>query len=950
MPVEAPPSHLLEREDDLARIEGALARARDGRGTLILVEGPAGVGKTALLAEARAIAQSAGMQILRSRGAELEREFAFGVVRQLFEPALRGLGDAEGLFQGPAGVAASLLELPGAPARDGEAFADQDSSFAVLHGLYWLCADLAERRPLCVVVDDAQWADAPSLRFLSFLVPRLEELAVALLIAARPREASEQAALLESLAADVTAEVVTPAPLTPAGVAELLSLGLGAVPEPAFADDCHRATGGLPFLVRHVVARLRENGMAPTQGAAPFVGALGGRTVGRWLLVRLGQLPPAAGRLARALAVLETADVGQARALAELDVGEAAIATDTLAAAGVLAPGRPLAFAHPMVREGLYGELSPAERARAHREAARLLHDAGGAPERVAEHLLATEPAADGWVVDRLVDAARRAAASGAPESAAVYLRRALAEPPPRDRSRLLLECGLAEANAGEPGWYPHLQAAIAAAADGRSRAAVALTTAQALLRDQRPEEALRVVDSAAEELGDGDQRVRALLEAMAVVAGSLDARLSPTIVTRSAALRQLAASDPAAPRDILAVAAWTAAFANEPAAVGVEFARRALRASPRPTPDPGDLPSTWFSLATIVLIWAERYAEAAELLETAVVECRAAGAGGNLATALTYRAWLALRRGDLRAAEVDARTGVEAADLPLPLLYRLIATSILVGSLVERGEPEAAARALASVAAWVEEPSMGSATLRLARARLRMAQGLTNDALADFLAVGDVAARSSACSPSILPWRAEAAVAHLLRGDQEAALELAEDDLALARDFGTPRTLGVALRAAGLATGDRRGEDMLREAVAVLAGSDARVEHIRAQTDLGAHLRRANRRGEAREHLRAALDAAHQAGAGALAARAEAELRATGARPRRLVLSGLDSLTASERRVAELARDGMTNREIAQSLFVTARTVEGHLTHVFRKLDLSAREELTEALAPVGA
>ena len=186
--------------------------------------------------------------------------------------------------------------------------------------------------------------------------------------------------------------------------------------------------------------------------------------------------------------------------------------------------------------------------------------------------------------------------------------------------------------------------------------------------------------------------------------------------------------------------------------------------------------------------------------------------------------------------------------------------------------------------------------------------------------------------------------MAHLVLGDREAALALAEDDLARARVFDTPRAhRGRAARHRARRRGPARARQLLREAVDVLAGADARVEHIRAQTDLGAHLRRANRRAEAREHLRAALDAAHHAGAGALAARAETELRATGARPRSVVLSGLDSLTASERRVAELARDGMTNREIAQSLFVTARTVEGHLTQVFRKLDLSAREELAE-------
>ena len=507
----------------------------------------------------------------------------------------------------------------------------------------------------------------------------------------------------------------------------------------------------------------------------------------------------------------------------------------------------------------------------------------------------------------------------------------------------------MAEANAGEPGWYAHMQAAIAAAGDPGSRVAAALTTAQALLREQRPDEALRMIDGAARELGDGNERIAALLEAMAVAAGMLDARLAPGVGERAEALRRGVEDDPEAPREVLAVAAFAAAFANEPADTGADLARRALRASPRPIPDPGDLPSTWFSLATIVLVWAERYAEAAELLNAAVRECRAAGAGGNLATALTYRAWLALQRGDLRGAEVDARTGVEAADLPLPLLYRLIASGILVSALVERGAPDDAARVMAAVESWAEMPAMGPATLRLARARLRMAQGRTEEALADYLAVGEVAARSGVRSPRILPWRSEAAVAQLVLGDGAAALGLAEEDLGLARSFGARRALGIALRAAGLATGGGRGEELLREAVDVLSGSEARVEHIRAQTDLGAHLRRANRRAEAREHLRAALDAAQRAGAGALATRAETELRATGARPRRVALSGLDSLAVSERRVAELAREGMTNREIAQALFVTARTVEGHLTQVFRKLDVSSRDELSSALGGPG-
>src|SRR5262249_42872099 len=164
-----------------------------------------------------------------------------------------------------------------------------------------------------------------------------------------------------------------------------------------------------------------------------------------------------------------------------------------------------------------------------------------------------------------------------------------------------------------------------------------------------------------------------------------------------------------------------------------------------------------------------------------------------------------------------------------------------------------------------------------------------------------------------------------------------------LARAFGAARTLGVTLRSAGAVIGGDEGEQLLREAVATPGGSD--LERARALVELGAHLRRANRRREARDLLREALDVAHPAGAAPVADRAETELRATGAKPRRAQLTGVEALTASERRVAELAAQGLTNREIAQALYVTARTVEGHLTRTFQKLDLRSRAELTQVM-----
>jgi DNA-binding CsgD family transcriptional regulator len=316
---------------------------------------------------------------------------------------------------------------------------------------------------------------------------------------------------------------------------------------------------------------------------------------------------------------------------------------------------------------------------------------------------------------------------------------------------------------------------------------------------------------------------------------------------------------------------------------------------------------------------------------------------------ALAQRAWLGLRLGDLAAAEADARALLEAPELRASLLHRLLATGALVDALVERGELAAAERAIGPLAAHLQSPSLTAGVLRHARGRLRLAERRVPEALGDFQAVGEISTCARAPSPTYLPWRSNAAVAHLALGERDAARRLADEELELARAFGGRRALGIALRAAGLVARDRRGEPLLREAVDVLDAPATRLEQARAATDLGAFLRRHKRRAEAREMLRRALDVAHRAGARPLAARAETELRATGARPRRVVLTGLEALTASERRIAELAVEGLTNREIAEHLFVTARTVEGHLTHVFQKLDIASRTDLPARLRAAG-
>jgi DNA-binding CsgD family transcriptional regulator len=200
--------------------------------------------------------------------------------------------------------------------------------------------------------------------------------------------------------------------------------------------------------------------------------------------------------------------------------------------------------------------------------------------------------------------------------------------------------------------------------------------------------------------------------------------------------------------------------------------------------------------------------------------------------------------------------------------------------------------------------------------------------------------------NPADYPWRRYAVEGLVALGRTDEAVALERDELEIARRWGAPATIAACLRTLGNALGGEEGEEYLREAVGIAADSGARIQHARALVDLGAALRRRNKRAEARERLREGAELAYRAGTAALVERANAELAATGARPRKDPLGGIYSLTASERRVAELAAQDKSNKEIAQTLFVTVKTVEVHLSSVYRKLEIDSRRKLAAALA----
>ena len=405
---------LLEREAELAELEALVGESRGGSGRLVLIEAQAGLGKTRLLQAARRIGADAGMRVLAARATELERDFPFALVRQLFAPSLMAMGAAERdrLLEGASGAARAALgltddESPPAPPGD---------DFSVLHGLYWLIAALAERQPLLLAVDDAHWSDAASLRFLTFLLPRLEELPALVVVACRPGEAGAHGDLAR-IASDGAVRRLAPGALSRAAAAALLAAELGSEPDDEFAAACHEASGGNPFLLRELAITLVAQSIDPRAGAAQRVRELAPERVTRTVLLRLARLSPHAHAVAQALAVLgDDSDHRLVAALAELDEDETSAAADALRAVAILDAGASLRFAHPLVRTALYAELPAGVRAGAHVRAAALLRERGASPEQLATHLLASTEQGERATVETLLDAARRALAGGAPQ------------------------------------------------------------------------------------------------------------------------------------------------------------------------------------------------------------------------------------------------------------------------------------------------------------------------------------------------------------------------------------------------------------------------------------------------------------------------------------------------------------------------------------------------------
>ncbi|WP_354697994.1 AAA family ATPase [Paraconexibacter sp. AEG42_29] len=940
---------LLERDGEGERLRALLAAAARGDGCAAVILGSGGIGKTSLLERIRDEARATGAEVLTARGAELDRSFAFGVVRQLLEQRLH-------LAEGPAraallkGAARHAVAILGdVPEHNGD-----EPPVRALHGLYWLLANLAAERTVVLCVDDIQWADRASLRWLMHVTRRLEGLRALLVLAGRPAEPGSDLEPIDALTAEAEA-VLRPGALGTASVMAVLREELGTAPDSVFAAACAHQTGGNPLLVRALVDHLRRRGIAPVADAVGLVDEAADEDIARTVRRRLAGLDGAATSVARAVAILgDGATVREVATLSGLDEAVVRGGVADLAAVDVLAPRQALGFVHPLVRTAVYQDIAAVQRAAQHAAAARQLRAACADEESVARHLLRADGCGDAAATDTLLAAGRTATRRGAPDQALPYLERALLEPPPAAAlADVLTALGTCEALLRVPGFAAHLQAAAAAIDDPVDAAGVEVVLADAQIAVGRFSEGFGSLDRAYRAVpADGDL-ARAIEAAACTLGQVVPSLLTPAweqrIRLRAAQYEAGESLDPMTlaglvPHLLRAHAPVTGALralAGARIAVDAELARGGVMA-------PTLLTSAALGLANV-----GQLAEGGALLDRFIAVAEGEGASNTLAPALAIRAEISLHQGRVQDAESEVRAALMHLRLgDLGVAHGDHVTAWAHGALglvlAERGHHDEAARAFAALPPEVfDEPTITAALLLTARAAIRSAQGDRDGALADLRAAGAFTT-SYFPNPISVRWRSPASLLLTAGGDREAALALADEELALSHEWGVAVPAGRARVARGVALGGPEGVAELRAAVAALAVTEARLEHARALIELGAALRRSGSRAEAREPLREGLDRATRCGAVREAARAGEELLAAGARPRRdrQFLRGPESLTAGELRVARLAAEGLTNRQIAERLFVTQAAVQWHLRNTFRKLDITARGALADALS----
>ncbi len=904
----------------------------------IMIQGESGLGKTALLNAACRMAREEQLSVLCARGSLLETSFSFGVVRQLFEPILSLLD--------PVQREQCLNEL-GAGVLSGTGPKDIDDLSAVLDGIRSAVSFLAESQPVVLAIDDLDLCDRESALWFEYMSRRLEHRKVWLLGTTSLRSDTRARPTIDQVIADPATRSFILEPLSTSSVAELVAEQFGGSGLEALIDECHFATRGNPFLLFSLLTWLRVSGLESCSAAAREVANAVPQAVIRSMVSRAHSLPPGSYPLLQAVTVLRSdAGLRETSALVNLDIENAKVAADALAEANILGRERPLSFVYPLEASAVYADMGPAGRANLHALAAQLLHNQGSSSGVVGDHLLLTEPAAEGWRAECLVEAAKSAGDEGRYERAHEYLTRALAEAPGTIlRGSALMELASVEASMGSIEAVSYLRAAGDLEVEPTSYGHKALQVVKALANEVSPAAALEVVRLASTRLQDSDEAV--LRMRLELLVAHFDRTIGGGVRAAAALEKSLAGRLVGRNRDErLALAHLCGFWVLLPDRLGAtQLGATALQSIAGEDLEVADAIAVEGMVRALeAATFAGYLTDVEQIARNRRTTAQRLGVAATEAAFATVLAHVLFQGGNLREAESEARRALAITNGSARSRWPLILSAKIS---LEQGQRAQAVQLIDELCRLEEgSESLDEILAMECRGELHYADGATETALSDFQVAGQLAEEWNVKNPAVTGWRAGRARTLYAIGDFRASHELASENLSLARVFGSPLHVGAALRVMAEVVEPTERLALLDEAVNLLEPTGAILELSHATLDLGRTLRESGRHVAARTALRQAADLAVRCGSSRLIDQSLRELRASGARPRRLAFSGTDALTPSERRVAELAASGMKNARIAEELFVSTKTVEGHLSRTYQKLGIQSRDELRSVVS----
>lgn len=934
---------VVGRRAELAMLDRRFQEARAGRPQLVFVQGPAGIGKSSLVRAFLRQDDCAAGTVLHAACREMTAGSPFNAVRDLLGPldlAPESTEDSGYAHSGARWAAPALAPSTGRSGADHE-----PPTYAVLQGLYWLAASLMSEGPAVLALDDAHWCDEHSLSWLEFLLRRAEGMPLLVVLAQRTLidDAPVGVSLPESLTPIST--TLDLGPLDESEITTVITRKLAQAPTGRFTHSCADASGGNPLALDRLLGALRQSGVRPDDAGVDSVAEVNRDVVASSVMSYLTREPEHVQQVAKVIAVLGPTDADLVAGVAEAPLEQVQTAIDALRRNDILADGE-LDFVHDVVRSAVLDEIPDQELHPLRARVARLLGDAGRPAEEAAAQILQLPSADRPWMREVLRDAAHDASRRGAPGATARYLTAVVDADPGAIPVRVELARKLAQTDPAAA--VPHLEFALEQVTDPRARAPIAAQFATVALSVQNSPEAVRVVTGALDDLiaeigprpGAADRELRTMVEAVLLVCGSDEKSTIAAIRGRFRAMVRPDGKTPAERQMLSMMSAHSAMEGNSAEAV-VAQARSARLGN--------EIESTGWQVLlvnSLVLYLADEADDALVTLAQLLAHNQEHGSAWGYALALSTRATVLLALGNIGEASADAQLAMEIAEQGAYLQNVTMPQSALATTLALRGEPERAERILDQVTRPRMEDFVWEYHFYLmARAQVRFELGDHEGALEHLFRCGRSLEEAHITNPVMVPWWAEATclLAELDRGDE--AVGLVEHGERMAQRWGTARGLGLARLARGVITPGERGIELMAEAVDHLAESPARWEHAKASLVLGRALLRAEQVGAARKHLRRAADLAMRCGCLALGASARDLLVEAGGRMRRITDSGMEGLTGSERRVATLAATGVSNREIAESLFVTVRTVELHLTSAYRRLGISGRAALPAVL-----